>query len=473
MKLIATIFLAILSLSLVTPLVDSAVFSDTASDELSDSMRSLAGYSNNEKTLQTLEEHTSYQKRNISSFSPSDLNFLDLEFAPGELIVKYTTTEARSNSFQNVDQQFGLKNAENAFEAKSGELSKIYKLKFSKDADVLSLAKAYALDPNVEYAEPNYLYYTSMTPNDLSYSQQWAHRKMQSEQAWNIQRGSSNVIIAIVDSGVDWNHPDLAGNIWNNIDEVVDGIDNDGNGYIDDIRGYDFVETTSNVYPGEDGTVRDNDPMDFSGHGTHCAGIAAAVTNNSLGIAGMNWYSKIMPVRAGFQNYDGRGLLENDDCALAIEYAAINNATIISMSWGGGGTSKLIQDAINFAYSKGVVLVAAAGNENTHYRKYPAAYDNVIGVAATDSLDQKAFFSNYGSWIDVAAPGVDIVSTVFDNAYDSWDGTSMATPYVAGLAALILSRFPNFSNDQVLNILRSTTDPVVSSEYIGLGQDKC
>jgi subtilisin family serine protease len=325
-------------------------------------------------------------------------------------------------------------------------------------------------DPNVEYAEPNYIYHTSATPNDSYFNQQWAHQNLQSEQAWDIETGQSNVVIAIVDSGVDWNHPDLAANIWDNTGEVIDGIDNDGNGYVDDVRGYDFVDTTMATYPGEDGTLRDNDPMDFHGHGTHCAGIAAAVTDNSLGVAGMSWNCSIMPVRAGYMTPTGGGTLESDDSAMAITYAADNNATIISMSWGGYGISSIIKDAIDYAYGRGIVLFAAAGNGNTYHKHYPATYNNVIAVAATDSADTKASFSNFSSWIDIAAPGVNVLSTLFDDNYASWSGTSMATPYAAGLAGLLLSKNPSFSNAEVLNILRSTCDPVISSEYIGLGR---
>ena len=293
---------------------------------------------------------------------------------------------------------------------------------------------------------------------------------MQSELAWNITTGNASIVIAIIDTGVDWNHPDLTPNIWINSAEILNGIDDDGNGYVDDLRGWDFVHTTYPVWPGEDGTVRDNNPMDFHGHGTHVSGIAAAVTNNTIGIAGMSWTSKIMSVRAGYKAPDGASWFWWSDVAPAITYAADNGANVISMSFGGYGFSSLLKGAVDYAYAKGAFLVAAAMNDDVETKPYPAGYGNVVAVAATNSSDGKAWFSNYGSWVDVAAPGVDIVSTFYDNTYASWSGTSMSTPYVAGLAALILSENSTLTSMEVRNVIRKTTEPVASSVYIGTGR---
>jgi len=395
------------------------------------------------------------------------------EFVLGEIILEFTSNVSIGQSNSTVTT--GIKSVDELnkrFEVTDMQrvVGTIFKLVLLEDADVISISTEYGADSNVEYAEPNYIYPAFVVPNDANYSQQWAHQNIQSELAWDIETGDPDVVIAVVDTGVDWNHPDLAANIWNNTDEIIDGADTDGNGYIDDVRGYDFVDTAASVYPGEDGKVRDNDPMDFHGHGTHCSGIAAAVTNNSIGVAGVSWNCKIMPVRAGYKDPAGYGSLEADDAALAIIYAADNGANIISMSWGGYGSSSLIKDAIDYAYAKGVVLVAAAGNYPINLKCYPAGYDNVIAVAATAADDSKASWSGYGSWVDVSAPGVNIYSTLFDDTYDSWSGTSMSTPFVAGLAGLILSKNSTFTNEEVRNILRSTTDPVISSEYIGLGR---
>jgi subtilisin family serine protease len=437
-----------------------------------------------------------FEKEPLSSTSPkTSPSSFSTETVSGEIIVKFreplpensiaSATAGDLSSLEGLNRKFGLKKSRKLFGGeKNSSLSNIYKLTFSKDIQLSDVIKEYSANPLVEYAEPNYKRHTFIVPNDPFYSQQWAHNKTQSELAWNIEKGNQSVIIAIIDTGVDWNHPDLAKNIWNNTDEIPDdNIDNDHNGYVDDVRGYDFVNTTQPVAPGEDGTTPDNDPMDFNGHGTHVAGIAAAVTNNNIGVAGMSWFSKIMPVRAGYEGADGRGYLEDTDAVLAIEYAADNNATIINMSWGGYEPSSLIKDAIDYAYNKGVILVAAAGNEDGGAKIYPAGYDNVIAVAATDTDDSRSKFSvggtNYGSWIDVAAPGgglfsSGILSTVFDDSYTYMMGTSMATPFVAGLAALIKSKNPAFTNEEVRSIIKSTTDPIQPGQigllYIGTGR---
>jgi parallel beta-helix repeat protein len=398
-------------------------------------------------------------------------------FVPGEFIVKFkgsvsvpkTMGITGVQSIDRLNKNFGVISVKKVFKTNTNFLQKIYKFTVPINSDILAIVKEYKNNPLVEYAEPNYIYHTTATPNDSSFSSQWPHQNMQSELAWNITQGNESVIIAIIDTGVDWDHPDLADNMWNNTDEVEDGNDTDANGYIDDIRGWDFVDTTNPGCTDTDCTTRDNNPMDFNKHGTHCSGIAAAVTNNSIGIAGTCWNCKIMAVRAGY-DCSPYGCLDNDDSAAAIEYAADNNASIISMSWGGYSSSSLIQDAINYAYTRGVVLVAAAGNDNTDSKLYPAAYDKVIAISATDSGDQKASFSNYGSWVDVSAPGVSIYSTVWNDTYASYQGTSMAAPFVAGLAGLILSKNSSFNQEEIKTILHSTTDNVSSSQYIGIGR---
>ncbi len=373
-------------------------------------------------------------------------------------------------SIDDLNERFGVVEIQSIFTSNTPALSGYYKLKFGSQIDVLSVVDEYFADPNVEIAEPNYVGFTTVTPNDSHYGLQWAHAKIQSELGWDIQTGDPTVSIAVVDTGVDWNHTDLAANIWTNPNETINGLDDDGNGYIDDVRGWDFVDTNDPVWPGEDGMVRDNDPMDFHGHGTHVAGIAAAVTNNIVGIAGVSWKNKIMAVRAGYMNSTGQGELWWSDVAPAIVYGATNGAKIISMSFGGYGASSLLRSAVDYAYSKGAILVAAAGNDNVDERLYPAGYDNVIAVAATNSLDHKASFSNYGSWIDVSAPGVDIYSTMYGDTYDSWSGTSMSTPHVSGLAGLVISENPVLTNEEVKMVIRNTTDPIDSSKPLGTGR---
>ncbi|MBS3151054.1 S8 family serine peptidase [Candidatus Woesearchaeota archaeon] len=308
------------------------------------------------------------------------------------------------------------------------EVRGIYKLKFDNDVDLEILAREYELIDDVEYAEPNFLYYTSFIPNDLRYNEQWAHKNTDAELGWDREKGNSNVVIAIIDSGVDYNHEDLAENIWRNADEIpYNNLDDDNNNYIDDIVGYDFVDLNTDnlcldgscLVKGEDYSIIDNDPTDFYGHGTHVAGIAAGVADNNIGIAGVCHDCKIMPLRAGFslklqyENGDiGKvGSLDIVSIANAIRYAADNEADIISMSFG-GGYSDIVNDAINYAHERGVVLIAAAGNLGHDSIEYPAGNENVISVAATDLNDDKADFSSYGYWVDIAAPGVNIISTI-------------------------------------------------------------
>ncbi|MFC1752220.1 fibronectin type III domain-containing protein [Thermoproteota archaeon] len=332
--------------------------------------------------------------------------------------------------------------------------------------DLNAAIEEYSKDPNVEYAEPNHIYTASMVPNDPMYSQQWAHQTLQSESAWDITTGDSSVVVAIIDTGVAYDHEDLAANMWHNTGEIPDnGVDDDANGLIDDYYGYDFYNV-------------DGDPMDDHGHGTHCGGISAAVTNNGIGIAGACPEAKIMAVK--FLGYSGSG--GSDIGALCIAYAADNGADVISNSWGGGAYNQTLEQAIDYAYSLGCFLVAAAGNNDSGMAHYPAAYEHMLSVGATDVNNEKAVFSNFGSWVDVAAPGVSIMSTMphhdvylttvrnYDNDYDELSGTSMACPYVAGEAALILSMHPGYNFDQVSSVLRmSTDDNIISPEYIGTG----
>ena len=407
---------------------------------------------------------------------PDSHDNLGPEFVGREIIVKFKSS-SKMDRFDNtatydikpideLNKRLKPKKVEEIF-------PKVYKLILPEDADVISIARKYYGDPNIEYIEPNYVFHTCVVPNDPEYSRQWAHQVIESEAAWEIETGSLDITIAVVDTGVDWDHPDLAANVWKNIDELLDGKDTDGNGYIDDVRGYDFVDTNASVYPGEDGKTRDNDPMDFHGHGTHCAGIVTAVANNSKGIAGVSWNCKIMAVRAGYKGADGIGYLENDDAALSIVYAADNGANIISMSWGDFEESALIYDAVKYAYDKGVLLVAAAGNDATSIKHFPAAYDEVVAVTATDQNDDSPRWTNFGNWIELSAPGVDIYSTVHDDSYANKSGTSMSTPHVAGVAALIWSRFPNMTRDQVRRQLWFATDDLGDpgyDEYYGFGR---
>ncbi|MBI4972626.1 MAG: S8 family serine peptidase [Candidatus Omnitrophica bacterium] len=286
-------------------------------------------------------------------------------------------------------------------------LENIFKVELQdKGTDILALAKELSTHPDIEYAQPNYIRHIFIAPNDpyfnstgswgQDFADMWGLKKIQMEKAWDIGKGSQDIVVAVIDTGIDYNHPDLAANMWVNKKEIAgDGIDNDGNGYVDDVYGWDF-------------SYVDNDPMDGHSHGTHVSGTIAAVTNNQQGIAGVNWQAKLMALKG----LDDGGSGAEIDLADAIKYAADNGADVLSNSWGGGGTSPLFEDVVNYAHSLGCVIVAAAGNDDADTMDYtPTNIRNVISVSAFDPNDEKAHFSNYGTKIDVAAPGVDILST--------------------------------------------------------------
>ncbi|TAD86200.1 MAG: hypothetical protein EA000_08305, partial [Oscillatoriales cyanobacterium] len=274
-------------------------------------------------------------------------------------------------------------------------------------------------------------------------------------EAWDIQKGSKNVVVAVVDTGVDYNHQDLAANIWRNTGEIAgDGIDNDGNGYKDDVRGYNFINNNNN-------------PTDIDSHGTHVAGTIGAVGNNNIGVVGVSQNVSIMPLMV-FQRYpDGKLGAPTDALVKAINYATQKGAKVINASYGGSSFSQAQKDAIADANKKGVLFVAAAGNDaknNDTVAHYPSNYDlpNIIAVAATTDSDLVAFFSNYGNnSVDLGAPGQSILSTIPGNQYGFKSGTSMAAPHVAGAAALLLAQNPSLSVTQLKNILMRTTDPLL------------
>lgn len=304
--------------------------------------------------------------------------------------------------------------------------------------------------PGVDYATPDYEVQLERTPNDPSYGSLYGLTKISAPLAWDTTTGSSSMIVAVIDTGVDYNHPDLAANMWRNPREIPgNGIDDDGNGFADDIYGWDFANN-------------DNNPMDDNGHGTHVAGTIGAVGNNGIGIAGVNWNVKIMALK--FLSANGSGALSN--AVLALNYAVANGAKVSNNSYGGGGYFAAMDTAIANARAAGHIFVAAAGNEtnnNDARPSYPASYNqnNVISVAATDSADRLASFSNYGATsVDLAAPGVGILSTTPNNTYSSFSGTSMASPHVAGAVALVWSANPTLTYSQVISRILTSVDPI-------------
>jgi len=287
-------------------------------------------------------------------------------------------------------------------------------------ASIPSFIKKTKAEDISTYVEPNLKFKANFIPNDPYWNKQWGPIKIGADIAWNRQLGSSSLLVAVIDTGVDWSQPDLAAN------------------YV--ALGYDWVNNDTN-------------PMDDNGHGTHCAGIIAAGLDNAVGIAGLAKV-RIMAEKA----LDSKGYGYENNLANAIIHAVNRGAKILSNSWGGYEDSALIHDAIKYAYEKGVLIVAAAGNDAWDMKLFPAGYDEVIAVTATNASDNPASFTNFGNWVELAAPGVNIYSTVCNNGYAYMSGTSMACPHVSGVAALIWSQFPNATRDWVRFWLRYTSD---------------
>jgi subtilisin family serine protease len=400
-----------------------------------------------------------------------------------------STVDGVLNSYgrQEVKQLFGAK--QSAKTALGRSLANICQANVSKQTDILQLCRDLVKTGQVEYAEPRYGYQMeATTPNDPSYGAQWFLSKIQAPDAWDISKGDTTVWIGIVDCGVQLTHPDLADNIWiNPIEDInhngifdnfpvgsggdIDSLDNDMNGFVDDVQGWDFCgpDTANLAYAG------DNDPNVYGAnndHGTHVAGDASAVTDNATGVAGIGWSCRVMAIKCSFDNdtraSGGKGYIYFGYDGIV--YAADNGAKAINCSWGGTGYSQFAQDLVNYAWEGGSVVVCAAGNDNSPDPHYPSAYDNALSVAATTSSDIRSSFSNYGTTIDVSAPGSAILSTAYSNTYDSWDGTSMASPVAAGVVGLIWANNPTWNNTQVATQLIMTTDNIDASNpsYVGL-----
>ena len=381
--------------------------------------------------------------------------------ARGRVIVKYRLSEsaaAARSAAAATDAQvvgrvrtFGLKTTGRCFVVSSDTLG------------TAALMKQYGADPAVEYVEPDYVVHAdvAVTPNDPSFGSLWGMAKISAPLAWGISTGQPSVVVADIDTGVDYTHPDLVANMWHNPGEIADnGIDDDANGYIDDVYGIDTAYKTS-------------DPSDPHGHGTHTSGTMAAAGNNAVGVTGVCWSAQIMALE--FMDASGAGYTSDAiTCINYMTYEKVHygvNVVAANNSWSGGAYSQLLHDAIATAGNAGIVFVCAAGNggsdgigdNNDSMPVYPASYDcsNMITVAATDGDDALASFSNWGATsVDMAAPGVGILSTYPGGGYVSWNGTSMATPHVTGAIALMAAAYPAETMATRISIIESTVDPV-------------
>ncbi len=383
------------------------------------------------------------------------------EHVPGEFIVKF-----KKNKATMMERYFLMNGLTIKKNIKSIDAT-VVKLVDHSEIDLRGWLKRLNSLAEVEYAEPNFIYHAIQTPNDEKFSELYgmlnnttAGADISATKAWDLTTGSKNIKVAVIDTGIDYNHEDLKDNIWSNPgetgldaqgrDKATNGIDDDGNGYVDDVHGWNFVAKT-------------NDPMDDHGHGTHCAGTIGGVGNNGKGVTGVNWQVSLVPVK--FLSGSGSGTTE--DAISSIDYATRVGVDVMSNSWGGGGFSQALFDAIANAEKKGILFVAAAGNDNSNNDEgghYPSNYEvaNVISVAATDIRDDIASFSNFGkNSVHLGAPGVQILSSIPNNSYDKFSGTSMACPHVAGAAALVKSLYPNMSYQQIKSRLMGSADLTV------------
>ncbi|MEK6861229.1 MAG: S8 family peptidase, partial [Nanoarchaeota archaeon] len=437
-------------------------------------------YLDNEIIIQTIENIISFpQNKRSANFNEVTINNIQLR----EKLISIGTVRVNNIFFHRYHYP---------------DLDNYYLLKINSNIDPYDIADELKKNPIIKTALPNIILYPFIFPNDALFNYQWGLHNtgtipgipgtsgandadIDAPEAWNIETGDNNVVVAVIDSGIDYTHPDLAANIWTNPGEIPNNnIDDDNNGYIDDYRGWDFYND-------------DNNPMDSFGHGTAVAGVISAVTNNNIGISGVCWNCKLMPIRILDVTF-GNVM----DIVDAIIYATDNGADITSNSWGGGQISYLapLEAAFDYAKNNGVVSIAAAGNSNNPNPVAPAFYDSILAVASLNNYGLKSVFSNYGPWVDIAAPGgavscswglTDILTTIptisffwqshfcyggnFNNIYAFFGGTSLAAPFVSGTAALLLSKTPSLTVDQVYTLLRSGVDSALSNlYYIGEGR---
>ncbi len=351
-------------------------------------------------------------------------------------------------------------------------LDRMYSVRYDAGTDPFDVCARLMDNPDVEYAVPMPIHRLSFTPNDPRYSTQTWMGLMKVDKAWDVTKGASSVVIAIIDSGTDWKHEDLSANIWTNPKEIPNNsIDDDKNGLVDDVRGWDFVGNIS-AADAQQGIVRpDNDPApggainDGTSHGTVVGGCASASTNNGKGVAGAGFNCRIIAIKCGSDNPNFGGILRGYD---AIAYAADLGAHIINCSWGGPGIDPAAQDIVDYATAKGSLVVAASGNDglnNDLYLQSPASLDGVLSVGASTAADRVSGFSNYGRNVDVYAPGENILSTYPNNQYRALSGTSFSSPLTAGIAGLVKAIHPDWTPEMIRAQIRGTVDPLIGVNF--------
>ena len=330
-------------------------------------------------------------------------------------------------------------------DAATGNLARIQRLTLAPGADVAAAVAQLAGDPAVEYAEPDYIARAAVMPDDPLFAQQWWATPTHLPLAWDAATGALTVTIAIVDSGIDLDHPDLLDRLWINPGEIAgNGVDDDNNGVVDDVNGWDFIYASNNL-------------QDENGHGTEVAGVAAATGANGQGIAGVCWGCRIMPVRV----MQPSGIVNYSDLARGITYAAAKGAHVINLSVGGYANSRTLQTVIQNA-AQTAVIIAGAGNDGVATPFYPAAYPEVLAVGAIDESGQRAAFSNFGPWVDLAAPGANMLTTFDGGSWGAAAGTSVAAPVVSGVAGLVKTLHPDWTAQQIAAHLRQTAAALVA-----------
>ncbi len=404
--------------------------------------------------------------------------YQNIEYVPGRLLVKLKPqfrtilqgSAKRSARVQKTFQKLKLrsqqmyhapyirKHRQRAHNPSGVDVSLFYQIEYDRNLSLEEAIREMKALGVFQYVEPDVKYRFHYQPSDSLLADQYYLESVKAFEAWDITQGNEDILIGIVDAGTHLNHPDLVNILYKNEAEIAgNGIDDDENGYIDDVQGWDFAGSDT-LRPRED-----NNPQIFVGgfnaHGTWVAGAAAAQADNEIGIAGISFRSKILTTKHTFDNQ------REDDSGVYNPYAGViylteNRVDVMNLSWGGFFRSDIAEEIVNVAaLDEDIVVVAAAGNAGGFRPEYPASYENVVSVAAIDRNDNRASFSSQGAQISIAAPGVGILTTGFDEPYEALNGTSFASPIVAGAAALLRNQFPNFSAKQIAKQLRVTADP--------------